>query len=124
MVLILLSVNGLFYYDKTSFTYWTVSSKSATYRKNKKGLADSRFEAYKKINEILNEMVDNFENRNKVIFLKHKIVFPLFEAFCTDGGFTRYSKFFLKSPRWAVETLSDKLMNYVRFLFSSGNSNL
>ncbi len=118
LVLILLSVNDLFYYDETSFTYWNVSSKSATYMKSTKGLADSRFEAYKKIYEILNGIVDDFENRKKMGFFKHKNRFQFYEDFYKNVGFIRYVKFFIKSPRWAIETISDIIMNYVRIRYS------
>ena len=123
LVLVLLSVNGLFYYDTTSIVYWNVSSKGATYRKSTKGLIDSRFEAYKKIYEILNEQIDGLGDGERMIFLKHKKKFTLYEDFLNNGGFIRYVKFFIKSPKWAMETMSDITMNCLRSCFSARNSN-
>ncbi|MHC4267811.1 MAG: glycosyltransferase family 2 protein [Planctomycetota bacterium] len=115
LVLTMLSKRSLFYYDTTSIVYWNVSSKGATYRKGSKGLVDSRFEAYKVTYETLNEQMVNFGNREGINFLKHKKKFRAYEDFYKNGGFIRYVKFFIKSPRWAIEIMSDMIMNCLRF---------
>ncbi len=123
LVLTMLSTISLFYYDDTSVVYWNVSSKSATYRKSAKGLIDSRFEAYKVIYEIFNEQIEDFGNRERMIFFKHKKKFLLYEDYYKNRGFIRYAIFFIKSPKWAIEIMSDIMMNYLRFFFSARNYN-
>ncbi len=123
LVLNMLSIRSLFYYDATSIVYWNVSSKGATYRKSSKGLVDSRFEAYKVTYETLNEQIVDLGNRERINFFKHKKKFPSYEDFYKNGGFIRYVKFFIKSPKWAIEIMSDIIMNCLRIRYSAGNDN-
>jgi hypothetical protein len=114
-VLTRLSEQSLFYHDRSSFTHWRWTRQSA--------IGKQKFREHKREGcnymELMYKQVEShatmLPNEKKATFDQHQGDFAYFVNYYRDPSLTRFWKFFVRAPIWALAATASLVINYLKF---------